>query len=819
MTNAAMLADTHDDLPADILADLEAMKRGGQEGDANQERLERISQAIVAKRTLAVNDRKQSGVEEVWRDAEEAYVGIDDANRSDFARARWAKPVSMEGPVSDSRATARNDVRSTVFVRLTARYVDAGAAKLAEILLPPDDKAFSFEPTPLPELVRAKTDETQVRLRNGLPAERDPRPEELAASGAVPFAQAPASPSAAPAPPAPAAPGVQAGAPPMPGAPPLNPQQAPGVPLKVKDLVQEYLDHAKDAAKKGEKRIYDWLVEARYTAAARKIVFDSAKLGVGVLKGPFATVRKSMAAFKDDSGRVMVKFNEKVAPGAKRISPWDLFPDPCCGEDIHHGDYIFERDRLSTRQLRDLKKVPGYLTKQIDKVLAEGPGKKYVDDDKPQKLNDDRFEVWYFYGVLSREDMAIIAPDERIPEVLEEVYAQVTLVNDSVIHAVMNPLDSGKFPYHTMPWQRRDGSWAGIGIAEQVSAPQRMVVAATRAMLNNAGISSGAQIIVDRGSVEPADGSWLITPNKVWYRSGDSSIDDVRKAFAAIEFPSRQAELMGIIEYAFRLAEESTNIPLITQGQSGETMPETFGATQLQNNNANQLLRSVGYAYDDHITEPFIIMMYEWLLLDVNVPDEEKGDWRINAHGSAALVERAIAEQTIAQMAEIVERPAFGVNPKKWFANYLKSKRLDPRDYQWTEEEQAKIDSMPPPKAPQVQAAEIRAQTDLQRAKMDTDRDTVYVQAETQRTQAEMQMQIQELQLKKELETLKRDLEILKLSNARGIAVDQIKADLARDTMKLRVQEKLAADDRAAEVLTPPTEPPGLAPAGQSFER
>ena len=31
-----------------------------------------------------------------------------------------------------------------------------------------------------------------------------------------------------------------------------------------------------------------------------------------------------------------------------------------------------------------------------------------------------------------------------------------------------------------------------------------------------------------------------------------------------------------------------------------------FGAAQLQNNNATSLLRAVGYAFDDHITEPLV---------------------------------------------------------------------------------------------------------------------------------------------------------------------------------------------------------------------
>jgi hypothetical protein len=294
---------------------------------------------------------------------------------------------------------------------------------------------------------------------------------------------------------------------------------------------------------------------------------------------------------------------------------------------------------------------------------------------------------------------------------------------------------------------------------------------------------------------------------------------------------------MSIIEYAFRLAEESTNIPLISQGQSGPTTPDTFGAAQLQNNNANQLLRNIGYTFDDYVTEPVVREFYEWLLLDPDVPDDEKGDFKINAHGSIALVERAIQDQTIIQMGPIVLNPAYGIDPKRWFAMLSKSKRLNPADFQYSEEEQRRIDETPPPVPPQVQAAQVRAQHDaqqaeldrqlerelaqleyqtlLQRAKLDTDRDTAYVNAETERTRAEGQAKLQELLVKKELA-------ILDYSNKRGISVEQAKAAIAQTAMKLRVQKELAMlsqTNRAPEVTKPPTEPPGRAPAGQAYQK
>ena len=112
------------------------------------ERLARISTFFTTERDEAVSARRDTGIEKVWQQAEEAYLGIDDANRSEFTGANWAKPTALSGPVTTGYSRF-NDGRSTVFIRLTSRYVDAGAAKLQEILLPIDGKPFTFTASPI----------------------------------------------------------------------------------------------------------------------------------------------------------------------------------------------------------------------------------------------------------------------------------------------------------------------------------------------------------------------------------------------------------------------------------------------------------------------------------------------------------------------------------------------------------------------------------------------------------------------------------------------------------------------------------------------
>lgn len=756
-----------------------------------------IGIAIAARRDEAKAARTSSGIEQLWTECEEAYVGMDEANRSEFKDAKWAKPLSMEGPVTTERMPRGEEYKSTAFVRLTARYVDAGAAKLCEILLPEDDKAFSFSETPVPELIRAKDDTSQV-VHDGIgniPLVRAPKPGE------------PASGAPATAPLAPQAPGGSASAlvPPSAGAP----TPAPTVPLTVKDLAEESIELARKKAKKAEKRIFDWMVECQYTAEMRKVVFDGARVGVGILKGPYPKNSREMAL----SGNAL-QIHSQIKPSVKWVDFWNIFPDPACGENIHEGDYIFERDFLSERQLRDLKETLGYIEDAIDAVIEEGPGKAKATDNKALlKQSGDRYEVWYYYGVLKPDEMDCFGASSQsgTKDARKSVYAIVTLINDTVIRATVNPLDSGSFPYHSVPWQRRAGHWAGIGVSEQIRTPQKMVNAATRAMLNNAGKSAGCQIIADQGAIVPADQKWTITPDKIWYKTEDSPGTDVRQAFMAIEIPNVTDAMMKIIEYGLKLAEESTSIPLVTQGQTGPTTPDTFGAAQLQNNNANQLLRSIGYSFDDFITEPVVRQFYEWLLLDPDVPDDEKGEFTINAHGSVALVERAIQDQTIAQMANMVLNPVYGADPKKWFKMFVRTKRLDPAEIAYTEEEQKRIDSAPPPVAPQVQAAQIRAAVDVKKTESSQ-------ASESHKTLTDATVKLHDMEAR-------RQLALLEYANAHAVSLTEAKVELAKTAMTLDAQRELNAADHALEIhkhthppARPVAEPPGRAKNGEAFE-
>ncbi len=782
-----------------------------------------IGVSIGQLRDEAKQARITSGIEDRWRDAEEAYAGIDDANRGDVTGGhQWTKSMSKDGPITSDDVPDTNN-RSTLYVRLTQRYVDAGTAKLGEILLAPGAKSFSMTATPVSDLIDAKDDNRPVQLDHlpGSPlAMRPAKPGELLASTAMPAA-VPAAPAISAPPPTPGAPV------PAPAGGAVPPAGAAGqVPIRVKDLAEEKAGRADKAAKKAEKRIYDWHVECRRTSQVRKVIFDSGRLGVGVLKGPFPKASRQMATRKAEGGEIEVGIRKTVLPASKWVNAWNFFPDPTCGENIQDGDHCLEREWTGARAVRKFKALPGYIKSQIDKVLIEGPQKVNLQDtgkapeaDDAALLKKGKYEVWYFYGELSRQEMGCICeaagPDSvatfnaAVPGDVDKVYAIVTMINDTVVKATLNPLDSGEFPYHPMPWQRRTGSWAGVGVAEQIATPQKMLTASVRAMLDNAGISAGGQIVIDTGYVTPADGDMGMSPHKIWYMNGDGEQLDVREAFGLFKIDNVTPQLMEVVNLAMRLGEESTSIPLITQGQSGPTTPDTFGAAQLQNNNANQLLRSIGYTADE-VTEGEVRQYYEWLLLDPDVPNDEKGDWTIDPHGSSALVEQALQDQTIAQILPLsATTPAYGLNPKRTMEQYLRSKKLQPKDFQNTDEEQAKIDSAPPPQAPAVQVATIRAGVDEKKLAAAAQESQAALAFDKDELHTNSQIELHKIQQERELTY---QLATLEYANKHQITIEQVKAKLADTTMKLQVEKELNASNQAADLHkhhNPPMPPGG----------
>lgn len=745
--------------------------------------LEKLGIAIAKMRDEAVTARSESGIETTWQECEEAYLGIDDESRPEFMGARWAKPMTMSGGLTSRRSNSSDEVRATAYVRLTYRYVNAGAAKVKEITLPMDGKPFTLKATPVPEMAAAAEINAPAEAVTGQPMpDRD------------------------------------------------------GAPVSVATLAKHAMQLADDKAGKAADRIWDWLTEGKHTAQMRKCIDDAARLGVCVLKGPVPRESKSTVTRKTANG-LAVEYVTKIKPGTQWVDPWCFYPAPGCGEDVHKGGHCFEVVPMLAGELMGMGRQTGmfYLPDAIQKVITEGPGKLSGDGNNPQvRPHDKQFEVWHFYGLVSKDEFAAANSDQAGEvDTKEKVFAIVTLVNSTVIRAVLNPMDSGRLPYHVGKWKRRAGHWAGVGVAEEVRTPQRIVTAATRAMLDNAGKSAGAQVVMDPNLVEPSDQNPRITGrDKLWWIKSGQSTEDVRKVFAAFNWPNTTPQLMTVIEYGFKLAEEQSSIPLITQGQSGDTTPDTFSGQQLQDNNANQLLRDVGFGLNDDVTSPLIDQMYEALLLDPDIPDAEKGDYKVDTTGAMALVEKALGDIFVLQLLTASTNPAYELSPARCMEEAIRTKRMNPSLFMLTEAEKEERAKQPQPVAPAIEAAKIRAQSaeaiakshdELAQARnaKDIDRDTRYNEVMAAREANDANATMEELRLRERIADLTYQTKVAEFALKKDISLQDAKVELATTAMELRTQKELAGLNGKTTPQVAPTdmEPVGQAADGRAFEQ
>jgi hypothetical protein len=205
-------------------------------------------------------------------------------------------------------------------------------------------------------------------------------------------------------------------------------------------------------------------------------------------------------------------------------------------------------------------------------------------------------------------------------------------------------------------------------------------------------------------------------------------------------------------------------------------------------------------------------------------------------------------------MPQLMANQAFGIDPTRWFKVIARRHGVDPVEVQFTPEEMAKITAANAAAQqqqldPRVQVAQIRSQTTVQtkeaeikadlqmseqdnkvdamRILRDTDRDNAYVQLETKRTEITAAAKMAELQLRKELA-------MLEYASMHNTTLEKIKAQLAVEGGRLDLQREIAtmptpeevseqargeASHVASQVATPATEPPGVAPPGQAFQR
>lgn len=550
----------------------------------------------------------------------------------------------------------RKNKRSQVYYRLTTNKVNTMVARLMDLLFPQRSKNWSISPTPDPMLppdiiAEDMADEINAAMQRALESVM----QDLGARRIVPDMLAMQK--------------LQANA----------YQQA----LAEIDTPETRQRVAVARAKRMESLIDDQLKECNangqrrpaWAQNSRSVVHDACLYGMGILKGPLVekVQTKRYICQKGTLGQLTWReevFSEDMRPYHEAVSIWDVFPDP---DARNPGElrFVWQSHLMTDKDVIALKSFPGFDAGTIEAYLRDhedgdatlaGWESQLRTLDQERNGGDSlkkRYRVWERWGFLTGKELYDAGAD--IPEVRHaEVYSSnVWMIGeDTIIKAMVNPLEGVDIPYYWYPYERDDSTFWPEGIASLLRSPQAGINASVRAMQDNAGLSSGPLLAFNMQALcaeDAADLNGAMARKMLRFaRSGMT----LAQAFQAVNIPSCIQENLTLQQFWANGADEIST-PRFNAGDGNvKGAGNTASGLSMLMGASNILLKDHIKDFDDHVVAPFIRAMYRWNM-QWSPREDCKGDFEVVATGSQSLIAKEVRAQQVPGIMSYLSNPAF----------------------------------------------------------------------------------------------------------------------------------------------------------------
>lgn len=591
---------------------------------------------------------------------------LDDAMQArTMVEDRWLKDLRQyRGQYEpDVAERLKKYKRSQVYYRLTTQKVNTLVARLMDLLFPQKTKNWGIEPTPdpvLPEEVILA--ELREELAAGVQEIMAARMTELRAGNIIPDAMAMRK--------------LQA--------------QAYQETFAKLNTPQVRIRIAKKRAAEMERVIDDQLKECNangqrrpsWQQNCRAVVKDACLYGMGVLKGPLIerTELRRYQPVRDEYGNASWRegvVESRLRPYHEAVSVWDVFPDPGAREP---GElrFVWQLHLMTDRDLRELARFPGFRGDAIRgymREFIEGDAELEEWEVQTRELNEDnlsvgaelknRFRVYERWGFLRGADLRMAGAE--IPEEDDDrvFSSNVWMIGDTIVKAMVNPLEGIDIPYYFYPFQRDDTGFWPEGLGSLLRFPQAGMNAAVRAMQDNAAASSGPMIGVNMAALAPGEDPTAILANRaVLFDKSGVNIGD---AFQAVVVPSCIEHNLALANYWSNAGDEIST-PRFQSGDGNVSgAGKTASGLSMLMGAANILLKDHVRDFDDCVVAPFIRAMFRWNM-QWNEDESIKGDYEVVASGSQSLIAKEVRAQQIPAILNLLGIPVF--------APYIREKGL-----------------------------------------------------------------------------------------------------------------------------------------------
>lgn len=672
---------------------------------------------------------------------------------------------------ADIEAELKEAKKSRAFVKITRKKTNSWKGRLESLIFPTDDRNYGIQPTPVPSMASEAKEVVNQAMKMVEQANEQQAVAAAAAEAGDPAAAQQAAQSA---------------------------QQVAGQADEIAQRAKVLAEEIKEAKKRAElmqDEMDDQLIECGFAAEGRDAILDWVRLGTAVIKGPLAAeaVRGKWTAGED--GQFAYERTADPRPVFKHTDLWSYFPD-MSAQKKGEEEFEFERHLWTKKDLRRLVKERGFNADAVRNLLNEQSADRTLTDagltylaelraiDGTTELLKGRYVGWEYHGPLECDevvtmlhamgDHATAFEFQRSDDPLAELKVIAYFCNNELLKiAPEYPLDSQESLYSVVNFEASEGSVFGYGIPDIMEDSQASMNAGWRMVLDNAGLSTGPQILIDMDAIEPANKVWELTPRKVW---------KIKKApatgtpFQTFDIPNKVAEIMAIVESSRRLIDDETALPVQSEGEITDNPNVTATASNIMAMGFNVTFRSAVKAWDDDITVPSMRRLYDWNMQHSQRPDI-KGDMSVDARGTSVLLVREIQSQIL--MAVVQNHT---VHP-------VLSAMLKPYDAY-----RKFLQSMMVP-ADEIMATRDEYDTALKRqAEGGSEPDPRVIAAEMQLKRAQL-----EANTSLQIANINRETELIKLAEQRNMGIDKLTALLEAKKIDVASKERMFAGELGAE--------------------
>lgn len=443
---------------------------------------------------------------------------------------------------------------------------------------------------------------------------------------------------------------------------------------------QMALDFAMESSKGMSKVIEDQLLEANFRDVLSEHLLDICIYPYAVLKGPVVR-RKMIPVWKNN------KYSFKVEPRyyIDRVDPKNFYPSPD-STNTQDGEFLIELMSLSRARLNEAKKMKDFYEDAINLVIDEADhqysrqAQLQVTDNVDTNLDGvarnntalkgSMYDVYEFNGripgetlleFLEMHDRIDDARDDFGSEVqttwgsidpYEDYESTVWVCNGVVIFARLNSAKPIPYRgYYVTSAYKIPGSIYGECIPLVIADLQDELNVAARSRVYNMGMSAGPIAEADTSRFADNDAPERIEPWTVYPVTTNTAQNN--NSAPAIRFqsiPNVSNELTAVMEETWEKAHRISGIPPYMYGD-GQGAAPTLGAFSLQYAGATKGIKTIISNIDNDIVEKLIQQMYYYNMY-YHEDDAIKADARVNVRGAAGLIAQ---EQRQARPLELLQ--------------------------------------------------------------------------------------------------------------------------------------------------------------------